>query len=302
MRIILLKMPAKEAEAVRAELTDTTKGAKPESIEAVLKRKGVTEIAGFTEPNPWRNDPVVLKKVTGKLGLNAPERDLYISLTIDGEKSGSGVEGALTSFIELPVTAKKSWVSYSSSGRRANFRLGRWQESAAWEDSRETLTLWSFASRDDAPAPAPSKKSAETLRVEMRLLKAVASDLAQMAKAQPDTREKAALWLSGRAPLWKASVLRAKPDDKVSWDSSEWKLHLEDDQDVADGDSLYFEGGLTGEGEALKMDWKVSIRKMRASGEIVRQISTGVVPGKWDFAIIEGVADTNVLVYRLLRD
>lgn len=299
-RIVLLEMPSEMADTVRSEITGAGKGAPTDEMDKVLKKAGVTSHADFKEVNPWRSEEIVRSKATGKNSMGGVDTELELKVTLEGERGATGVVATLDAFIQFPKT-QKGYLSFDSLIRQTVVRPGIWQEWMSWEGDKKALILWQFVT----PEPETNTRAAgveakdSVMRIEMLWFQATPSDLAQLEKAQPENRDKASQWLAGRAKLWKGCGVLATNGNSVTWSSREGKLVLESGEPNAVEGGLYIEGGFSAAGGRMTTEWEIKHWKKTNGDESVRKLSVEFKPGRWDFSVIEGMPDANVVLYRL---
>ena len=149
-------------------------------------------------------------------------------------------------------------------------------------------------------APDVVGKSKSAMFVEMCWFQGSTSDLASLGQSKPETREKAFQWLAKRAKLWRECSFWAKPTGKAGWSEAEGKYELQDKEPVAEEERFSIVGGFAVEGGKAKMEWEVMTS--RKGKEVTRNLVSIVTPGVWEFIVIDGLPDANVLACRLSRD
>lgn len=301
-RIVILQMPTKEADGVRAELNDSTKVSKSETMDAVLKRQGIVELAGFKQANPWRGEPVTLSKTMDGIEFDGERaKELGANLRLEGGRLGPSIEHMLSSEIALP-TGGKGYRQFQNLCNRTVVKPGRWQERACWGDANESLMLWQFSTvegHEPATKTFPGKPKA-FMRVEMHWFQASSSDVITLGQSKPETRDKAFQWLSGRARRWKECGFQVRQDDQAVWSAMEGKLQLHGKQVEQEEDRFSIVGGFSDAGDLVKMNWEVTVAKKEKM--LNRTLSATVTPGVWEFIAIEGLSDANVVACRLTRE
>ncbi len=299
VQIVVISVPHKDAESVRIELNQSEKNSELGSMDGVLKRKGVSLIAKFTQETPWHAEAVEMSKVMGKLG--AAERNLEVKLTMEGEKVGEKGEEALTAYIELPNT-RKNYRSFSSFGHRFELKTGQWQERAAWGDGRDTIMLWQIVGDDKTTSELKNTSGSKPTRLEMLWLQASKSDLLQMEKATSENRQRAAEWLRGKAQLWKEGCILFKAGDKISWHAADGALALEDGEEIANEIGIYMEGTVSGEGGELNLKFRAEFGAKNSSKKSEQVIEARCDQNTWSFLRIDGVDNCNSLIYRVVTE
>lgn len=301
-RIVILKMPAQGSAAVRAMLNEPTKAAKAETMDAVLKLQGVSEIAAFNQAAPWSGKAIKLEKPMGELKIGGIQiSELGVKVRLQGSKGDDVVEELLVWEMELP-TGAKSYHSLQNFGNQVAVTSGRWQERGSWGNSEESWMLWQFSSMEGSKRKTADGggKSKSAMFVEMYWFQASTSDLASLGQSKPETREKAFQWLAKRAKLWRECSFRAMPTGKAGWSEAEGKYELQDKEPVAKEDRFSIVGGFTAEGEKAKMEWEIMMS--RKGKEVTRNLVSTVTPGVWEFIVIDGLPDANLVACRLSRD
>lgn len=301
-RLVVMRLPNSETTAVRAAFSDT--GAKPETMDTVLKRPGVSELASFKETEPWRHQVGFLSKEIGGITLEGELRkSLGVQLGLADSDAGLGIDETLSTDITWQTTPN-GYREFENRGNCMIATLGRWQERAFWSDAKDSHMLWQLVTADGEPDAGLTKGygSKEAVWVEMRWLKAAQEDAVKLKLSKPETSEKALEWLSGRAKLWRQCGFRVRPGDPASWRSSQALLKLEKGSVVTIRESFYIDGTLTESGDQLKMAWKATLKKIDAEQGTSADIAATVKPGVWEFSTVEGFADANVLAIRLVRE
>lgn len=301
-RLVVLRLPNSEVPAVRAAFGEA--GANAETMDAVLKREGVSELAGFKETEPWRHEVGFLSKEIGGITLEGELRkSLGVQMGLVDSDAGLGIDEALSTDITWQTTPN-GYRQFENRGNCMIATLGRWEERAFWSDSKDSHMLWQLVTAEGAPDAGLTKGygSKEAVWVEMRWLKATPEDAVKLKQAKPETSEKALDWLSGRAKLWRQCGFRVRPGDPASWRSSQALLKLDKGSVVTIRESFYIDGTLTETGDQLKMEWKATLKKIDMEQGTSADIAATVNPGVWEFSTVEGFADANVLATRLVRD
>ncbi|MES2922859.1 MAG: hypothetical protein V4819_14995 [Verrucomicrobiota bacterium] len=301
-RLVIMRMPNSETTAVRAALNDA--GANPETMDAVLKRPGVGELASFQETEPWRHEVGFLSKEIGGITLEGELRkSLGVQLGLVDSDAGLGVDETLSTDITWQTTPN-GYREFENRGNCMIATLGRWQERAFWSDAKDSHMLWQFVTAGDAPDAGLTKGygSKEAVWVEMRWFKTTMDDAVKLKLSKPETSGKALEWLAGRAKLWRQCGFRVRPGDPASWRSSQALLKLDKGSVVTIRESFYIDGTLTESGDQLKMAWKATLKKIDAEQGTSMDIAATVKPGAWEFSTVEGFPDANVLATRLVKD
>lgn len=301
-RLVILRLPNSEVPAVRAAFGEA--GSNAETMEAVLKREGVSELAGFKETEPWRRQVGFLSKEIGGITLDGELRkSLGVQLGLANSDAGLGIDETLSADITWQTTAN-GYRQFENRGNCMIATLGRWQERAFWSDAKDSHMLWQLVTAEGAPDANLTKGygSKEAVWVEMRWLKATPEDTAKLKLATPETSEKALEWLSGRAKLWRQCGFRVRPGDPASWRSSQALLKLEKGSVVTIRESFHIDGTLAEAGDRLKMEWKATLKKIDMEQGTSTDIAATVDPGIWEFSTVEGFQDANVLATRLVRN
>ncbi len=301
-QIKVLKMPVKHTVAVRSLLNETTKGTKPETMDAVLKLPGLSVMAEFKQANPWDGVTKELKKPMGKIEIGGNEvSELGVNLSLQGSKRDKAVDELLRLKMELPLGGKK-YHSMQNFGSQMTVTPGRWQERACWGNAEEAWMLWQYSLIEDPKLgmAQPKTNPRPPMFVEMCWFQASASDLKTLGQAKPETREKALQWLATRAKRCRECSFWMMPNSKSGWGESVGKFELQDKEPVAEEDRFSIEGGFTTQGNQMKMAWQMETS--RKGKDVTRNLASAVTPGVWEFIIIEGMPETNVLACRLSFD
>lgn len=301
-RLVVLRMPNSEATGVRAVFNEA--GANSETMDAILKRPGVSELAGFKATEPWRYDVGFLSKETGGIELNGEIRkSLGVQLGLVDSDAGVGIDETLATDITWQTTPN-GYREFENRGNCMIATLGKWQERAFWSDAKDCHMLWQFVTAEGNADAGVTRGygSKEAVWVEMRWLKATPEDAVKLKQSKPETRDKALEWLSGRAKLWRQCGFRARPGDRASWRSSQALLKFENGSVVTIRESFFVDGTLTETGDELKMEWQATLRKIDIEKGISSDVVATVKPAVWEFSMVEGLPDANVLATRLVRD
>ncbi|MFM2241555.1 MAG: hypothetical protein RLZ97_410 [Verrucomicrobiota bacterium] len=293
-RLVALRLPAEEVAAVRAELNAPEKSGKPETMAAVLKRRGVALVADLQQENPWQEERVELEKTTGTLESAGDVLDLGVKLKLWSHRREGGVDARLQAEILLP-TGGKGIRQLDGSGEMRLTEPGRWREWLCWGDGKEAVMLWEYPLGFSAGAK-PEDDGRVPVRVEMKWFKAGEADLARLEKSKPETREKALEWLEGRARGWKEAVYSFRLGNPSIWAVSEGKHEVEDDLMMAEDGLTIETKGVAVEG-SIKLDWDVKARER--SKEKDSHLSATLEPGIWEFLPVEGVAGANLVACRI---
>lgn len=301
-RFVVLKMPAKEAPAVRTELASN--GKKTEAMDAVLKIPGVSELAGFKETDPWRRDVGFLTRETGNIVLEGQVRKaLGVQLVLADADEGTGLAEDLATDIVLPTSAT-GYREFENTGNCMISRIGKWQERACWGDGTATLILWQYASAEGESDAGRllTDGGKDALWVEMQWFKVTLSDLETITRSKPETRANALQWLSTRAKLWKDCGFRARPDDKISWRDSRGKLSMEEGRVVTKKEMFSLTATVSETDGKYQLAWEAKSQTPELEDVPTHSKSATVTPGTWEFVVIEGLTDANVVACRLSRD
>lgn len=301
VQIVLLSAPRKECGSIRAELNQPDKGSAVATMDTVLKRKGVVEVARFAEETPWHPDSFDFSEVKGELGAGVAVRNLEVKLTMQGEKKGEKGEEALTAYIELPAS-RRSYRSFSSFVHQFELLTGRWQERASWEDGNDSLMLWQFAGSSAKTEVKKSSIPGDAARLEMLWLQASSADLVQTEKAGPASIQKATEWLCGRARVWKGGSIMFKVGDKISWHAADGTLSLEDGEEVANEIGVHIEGTVEGVGEERELSFKAEFGAKDGNKVSEQLIQAKCSLNMWSFLKLDGTKNCNTLVYRVVTE
>ncbi|MEO5914452.1 MAG: hypothetical protein ABIS50_09490 [Luteolibacter sp.] len=302
MRFVVLKMPAKEAPAVRTELASN--GSKPEAMDAVLKIPGVSELAGFKETDPWRRDVGFLSRETGNIMLDGQMRKaLGVQLVLADADEGIGLAEDLATDIVLPTSAT-GYREFENTGNCMISRIGKWQERACWGDGTATLILWQYASAEGESDAGRLLTDGvkDALWVEMQWFKVTLSDLEMITRSKPETRGNALQWLSTQAKLWKDCGFRARPDDKISWHDSRGKLLMEEGRVVTKKEMFSLTAEVSETDGKYQLAWEAKARTPELEDVPTHSKSGTITPGIWEFVVIEGLTDANLVACRLSKD
>lgn len=297
VRLVLLKMAAKEAEVVRSKLS----GAKPEEIDAILQRPGIETLADFMEANPWRSETVEMAMPMAAIEFDGEvAMDRGIKLELEGARiAGTGIFARMSSEIILPDGAK-GYHKYQILSSLPIGHLGSWQEDGCWGDPEESLMIWRLATSDEREEEPKEPDDGRFLagKVEMKWFKVEPADLATLAKSKPDTRDKAFDWLAGRGEIWKDCLFWIRSGERSAWQTAEGKLSLEKGEAMPDESHLMIVCELTNVGDALKFNWEIHEKEKGNPKESEQKISATVATGIWEFSEIKGIESANVVAWR----
>jgi hypothetical protein len=302
-RVVVLQMPAAEAAAVRAELNDVQKNPEPETMDAVMKRRGLQVLAEFTEQNPWRNEPVELRKELGEIKFGGEvAQELAVKVKVEGGMTpGDGIHELLSPEIDLPAGAK-SYRSLQSLGNAMTLRSGRWTERSCWGDGKQAWMVWQYPVVERQPEESPARDDGrwDSFHVELHWFQATDADLAKVAASKSETRDKAFGWLAGRAKLWQECGFHSRKGDRMAWSLCDLKLEMEGSEVVARQDGFSLDGEITGDGDSLQLSWNLVLFDNSDTTE--QKLAATVVPGVWHFLPVQGVPGANVAACRVTGD
>ena len=304
LRLLVIETTPKEATAIRKHLSAAEKG-QEEVINAVLERKGTTLIADFREADAWRAEPMDLEKKNGELKIGGEVmQELGITGRLDGAKLDAVPTDLLQMRIALPA-AGKAYRCLDIAGSAMMPKAGRWQERVRWSDAESTRMVWQYA---DFEAPTEEQKSPphlranqDCVRVEMEFFQAEDADLAKLALAKPENRGKALEWLRGRAKLPKECSFWMRPGERSMWTDLTIKVDLKDGKALTESDGISVDGGYTGSGDDLKVEWKL---ESTVKGEVAatQTLATTMKPDEWVFLPIKDFPGATVVASRLSRE
>ena len=296
--MIFLQMPAKEASVLRSRL----EGAKPEAIDAILKRPGIEVLADFEEANPWRSEPVELSESMDAIKFGGEvAMDRGIKVELEGSRGTGGTLARVAAEIVLPV-GSKGYRQFQTPGTVVRIRPDEWRECSSWGDGKETLMLWRMATSTEPREEKPEDGSGVMGRVEMMWFKVSAADRATLGKSTPETRDKAFTWLTGRGKLWKECVFGIRNGERAMWMVSEGKLTLADGDAIADEARFGLDGEVSAKAGTLEFEWHVFEKEKGEDDETELEISATAAPGIWEFSEIEGIGHANVVAWRCVPD
>lgn len=181
-------------------------------------------------------------------------------------------------------------------------RSGRWEERAWWGDDKERIMIRRYAEVNPPadPAKAPNHGAWDCVRVEMPWFQASDADIAKLSLAKPEGRDKAVEWLRGRAKLWRDCGVLARAGERVLWSSVK-------SEDFTDGEilekesGLYLDGGYSGRGQELKMEWTALAHK-EGKEESSQTLAWPMMPGVWIFLPVKDLGNANLVACRLSPD
>ncbi len=302
-RVVLLQMPAAEVTAARNELNDAAKTLQPGTMDAVMKRRGVSVVAEFKEENPWRGETVELKKDLGEIKFGGEvAHELAAKVRVDdGISTETGIREMLTPEVDLPVAAK-SYLQFQSLGNSTILKSGRWTERACWGDGKQTWMCWQYPVVERKPVnpPVPDDGRLDSFHVELHWLRASDADLAKATSSKPETRDKAFAWLSGRAKLWKECGFYIRKSERMAWTLFDLKLELTGDEVVAEQDGFSVDGEIIADGDSINVDWNLGLTAK--SETIEKKLTAKIVPGVWHFLPVEGIAGANLVACRFTKN
>ncbi len=302
-RIVLLQVPLKEADLIRLELNDTTEGASAETMDALLKSRGIKALVEFHENNPWRGDAIAMKYPIGAEVLNLTDPSLFFSVRIEGlQIEDHHFEEMLSTHIELPLTAKK-YQSFENLGNLAHPRSGWWQERASWADDQQVMMMWQYSVVKRAPSVTEAdEKLKEYFKVEMKWYRATKEDLKILESAKPGYRDKASLWGSKRAKLHKDGMFRqsSSASHPSLWGVSDEKIVGRGDDSAVEQEGFWvsIQFNQRDDLRSVEFEFKTTAPKSKGEDDLIQKKVSKITPGAWDFHVIEEMQGANVVIFR----
>ena len=303
-RLVLLRVPVKEAALIRVELNDATKGSKSEAMDALLKVLGIKELAQFQQTNPWRNEPIAMKLPKDAEFFDLTKPSLFVSMDLAGGELGGGHEEILASAVDLPMTTKK-YQSFQNLGNVISPLSGRWQERTSWADEKEAMMVWQYSMVDRKPyVRTAHEKPKEYFKVEMKWYQVTKEDLAILGAAKPEAREKASLWVTKRAKLWKEGMFRlcASLERQAGWMFNDGKIVGRGEEAAVDEDRFCMMTRFTRRDDFRSVEFEFRSTNSKGGDELIQKKDTIFTPGAWDFQVIEEMQGANVMIYRFSKE
>jgi hypothetical protein len=292
-RLVALRLPPDAVAEVRAELLDPLKTSKSETMEQVLKRQGVVLVAELQVENPWREEIIELEKTTGAVEGADERLDLGLFASIRSFRDSGNIDMGLCVEVRLPRGAKKARTLYAI-GDDWMIEPGTWREWFFWSDGKEAVMLWEYP-QGFPEAPASQVGDASRLQLETRWFQLEDSDLAQLAKSKPETRENAMKWLEKRTPLRKEMLCTWKHNSKSGW--SEKLGNYSEKPILEEGLTIHINGFR--EDGAVKVDLTLAV--LEQGKESKSELSANLVPGVWEFLPVAGMPGANIVACRVIH-
>jgi hypothetical protein len=304
VRILVLEAAPKDAVAIRKQLGAMEKG-QEDVIKTVFEKTGATTIAEFKEENAWRGEPLPLEKKSGELKIGGEvAQELGVTGRFEGVRLNSVPTEVLQMRIALEAGAKACRI-LEMAGSAMVPKKGQWQELASWGDAESTRMVWSYGDFEERTqeqdASAPAQAIQDSVRVEMEFFQAVDEDIAKLALAKPENRGKALEWLRGRAKLPRECSFWMRPGERSIWTDLVIKMDAEAGKMVTQSNGISVDGGYTGTGDDLKVEWKV---EATVKGEVAatHTIAETMKPGELVFLPIKDFPGTTIAACRLSRE
>jgi hypothetical protein len=304
VRILVLEAAPKDAVAIRKQLGAMEKG-QEDVIKTVFEKTGATTIAEFKEENAWRGEPLPLEKKSGELKIGGEvAQELGVTGRFEGVRLNSVPTEVLQMRIALEAGAKACRI-LEMAGSAMVPKKGQWQELASWGDAESTRMVWSYGDFEERTqeqdASAPPQAIQDSVRVEMEFFQAVDEDIAKLALAKPENRGKALEWLRGRAKLPRECSFWMRPGERSIWTDLVIKMDAEAGKMVTQSNGISVDGGYTGTGDDLKVEWKV---EATVKGEVAatHTIAETMKPGELVFLPIKDFPGTTIAACRLSRE
>ncbi len=301
-RLVVLKMPSTSAPTVRTAFAENA--ANPEATEMVLALPGVSEMARFTETDPWRRGIRFLTKDTGRIAyLGESKKTLGVQFVFNDPDTIQGVDEGLSTDIVVP-TSTSGYREFENTGNVMIGTLGKWQERACWGDGSATLMLWQHITAQGKPDEGRTMSEGDILavRVEMLWFKAAAGDIDKVTLSQPATREAALQWLTGRATLVKESGFRIRPGDKAMWQDVRGKYTSVDGRAEVKKEGFTVRTTLAEADDQFRLDLTASVVDAVQIETSTPTLTTTPAHGVWEFVRLDGLKEVSLVACRLTPD
>jgi len=300
VRFVLLKVPIKQAAQVRQGMNHEERIGKPDTVDLVVRKLGVTAVADFTENNPWSGVPLDMKKPMGGIMVDGGSAlDLGVSLRFQGNKTETGTSELLATEVHLPLK-EMEYHRYQTLENTSIIRASRWLERSCWANGEEALMLWQFNTRD-AEVPKDAMPDTPGLRLEFKFYDAVPSDLEVLDKAKPEEKEKAFQWLSGKAKLRREAVFHARQGQSAVWCDATGVIQQNGKKVTGEETSLNIELAPLARGESPAINLTLHGKGPEEGKPFEQKLPAASDPGNWEYAPLKDIPGANTLVYRVTR-
>ncbi len=300
VRLVVLKVPAKQAEQVRLGMNHPERAVKAETLDFVVKKLGVTPLADFSQDNPWSGVPIDMKKPMGGIIVDGESaQDLGVSLRFQGNKTETGTNELLATEVYLPLK-EMGYHRYQTLEGTTIIPASRWMERSCWANSEETLMLWEFITRD-AEVPKDALPHTPGLRLEFKFYDTVPSDLDVVDQAKPEEKEKALQWLSGKAKLRREAVFHARQAQGAVWCDASGVIQQKGKKVTGEETSLNIELAPLARGEAPVINLTLSGKGPEKGKAFEQKLPAASDSGIWGYVPLKDVPGANTLVYRVTK-
>jgi hypothetical protein len=303
VRLLVIETTPKDLGAIRKQLGVIEKG-KEDAINTVLEKTAAKTIAEFKEENAWRGEAVVLEKKAGELKIGGQAvQELGVTGRLDGVRLNSIPTDLLQMRVALEAGAKACRI-LDVAGSAMTPKKGQWQEMVTWGDAQATRMVLRYSDFEertqgqDASAPPPA--SQDCVRVELTFFQAADGDVAKLALAKPENRVKALEWLKGRAKARDCGFWM-RPGERTIWTDIVMNMDVQEGKTVTESNGIAVDGGYTGTGDELKVEWKVEVT-LKSEVAATHTISETMKPGDLVFLPIKDLPGATVAACRLSRE
>ncbi|RYD18958.1 MAG: hypothetical protein EOP88_20730 [Verrucomicrobiaceae bacterium] len=313
-------VPTKEVEAIRALQRSPEMAKDADFMNTTLrKRAGVEMICDWWLPPLWDDQEKTEEKKYYHRDIEPPARlDAWLTHRLKTE-DGVGLQSLKLNCATVTGSSViDSFRFICDTGALPVFE-DRWRELGAWEEGGRTWLMWqrfpeitgqeSGAPDGSQDAGARKKVHSEanaalSVTAELLFYQATPGEVAQLSKAGPESREKAAEWLMARGLLWhKVRIYQRLGPEKRNW-------HLSHDRrGTGDSDKGNFKKVLNLDvagnraGDVLSMEMDVG----HVDGDYSRQFTKGTfslekVTPAWNFALSKDCGKLTAVVYREVKE
>ncbi|RYD46854.1 MAG: hypothetical protein EOP85_06605 [Verrucomicrobiaceae bacterium] len=247
------------------------------------------------------------------------EEDAFLGIRV-GSEEGVGLMAMKLDCIGSIHPTGKDYLRFTTDTGLVPVIEGVWCEMAEWEQGDRTWLLWQRFPEIVHPIRLPpgasedpgarAQKQLRALReqaftVELAFFKAVPATVAQLSKAGPENRGKAAQWLISRGAAWRKLRIcqRADGENRVWRMTHEKKSGSGRDVETAFQSALNLEvrgkWGDNGLGLGLivnRVEGDIS-SKWHKEDLKLEDVSRG-----WNFVLLQNCGEVNALAYREIRE
>ncbi|RYD29378.1 MAG: hypothetical protein EOP87_18500 [Verrucomicrobiaceae bacterium] len=327
-------LPTKSVEQVRKMTKDAKTSGDVRLVEDILREKSGVDVISHWWTWPQWDDRAFVRRSQryinrkGAFGQDIPE-DALLS-THHKDENGVGLLSLGLDCIGSLSPEGKDYIRFTSDSGLVPVLEGKWCEMAAWEQGDRTWLLWqrfpesvrwergvSGARESSIPLPSGAPEdllarldaqfrahAEQTFTVELQFFKTPAGTLAQLAKAGPDHREKAAQWMLGRGSAWRKMQVCQRVDGvSRAWSMSHEKLS-------ATGKSAQkiftstLDLKLSGKRDGGVLSMEIAMNRLEGDSsapKLSEDLTLEKVTPEWNFVPLQNSGAVNVLLYREVK-